>query len=790
MRERPLLLGACVLAIGTAMTRYAYGEVHTRNPAVAAVLLLGMVLFLLAGIRPWKHLTGILAFVTIVFLCSVFHMKWEIDFKEREFSQIVSGESLKLQGEIYQKEFKNERYTIYLKDCVALVSQQKVACNSVIFYQNADTYSIGETLVLTGKLNRFEQAANEGQFDSRAYYESRGIDFWLDDANVVVADGSCNWYADNLYRFRRNLCAVYEEALGENQGRIYAGTLETMLLGEKGSLDSEVKNLYQSAGISHILAISGLHVSLVGMGIYRFLRRRRFSFGASFAAAFVMLYSYAVMSGNSVSTQRAVGMAFLCMLAGVVGRSYDLLNALGGMVMLLLLENPLILWYSGFQFSVMAILVIGTAATWIQPEYENVFHPTFWEKCIASVYSSVMVWLGTLPLVAFYYFEIPIYAPLLNMLVLPLMSLLFLCGLAGGFIGCISLPVGRLLLIPCRVILNIYDAAASALLHLPKANLIVGKPAPGRVLLFYVLLFFFTWLWRRKRKGHKIRICGLFLLFALLLFPGSRTQEIAVLDVGQGDGTFLRTQEGTCIFVDGGSSSVRNVGTYRILPFLKAKGVSEINYWLVSHGDLDHINGVQEILEAGYPVDYLVVSKWAWDEARQDGLALLLQTAKGTGTQVLTVDSGDAICLKRAKISFLWPAESETMFSDVNDNSLTFLYEDDTFRGMFAGDISAEAEKKILLKGGNLDVDYYKVNHHGSRYSGSDMWLEALSPEIATISCGKRNHYGHPHPEALQRLQDENVQIYRTDEAGQITLRIGKNGKIIVEEFLKQEMVQ
>lgn len=433
-------------------------------------------------------------------------------------------------------------------------------------------------------------------------------------------------------------------------------------------------------------------------------------------------------------------------------------------------------------------------------------------QCMNKLYGASAVWLGTLPLVALYYYEIPTYAALLNMLVLPLMPILFLCGLTGGLVGCVNLPIAKILLIPCTVILQIYEKLAGAFLHFPQSNLIVGKPEAFRIFLFYGSFLIIAALWKKKRSSHGLRIIGMVALFLLLVFPQKQPQEIVVLDVGQGDGTFLRTKENAAVFVDGGSSNVKSVGTYRMLPFLKAKGVRQIDYWLVSHGDFDHISGLLEVLESGYPVKHLVVSEWAFlNEAETENMQKLFALADQTGTPVLTAAAGDLLWMEETRISFLWPQRESGGSSDTNDNSLVFLYEDEDFRGLFAGDISSETEKALVktyveydskITGGEehwgqmaqgagevcteqadavaeyqkyrknlLDVDFYKVNHHGSKYSSCEEWLAALSPKVATISCSRKNSYGHPHEETLERLQEVETIVYRTDEVGAITIQ-------------------
>ena len=870
MRKRPLLLWACVFVLGLLIGWLMAGEL----PASAYVIMIvaaAAVLACYAALpylvqhkykRFWLRICGL----ALILIFGILHMQSQIRFRERELEQIREGADISLCGEIYKKEYRKEQLRIYLKNCYAVSDQTSVACNQVMLDLPTDDYLIGELLFVNGKVHTFSSATNEGGFDERNFYFSQKIDFAVKNPRTERAATENNGQAglrvptsERLWRLRQRISEVYRNAMDQT----LAGVLSVMLVGDKSRIDTETKSLYQKAGISHILAISGLHVSLVGMGLYRFFRRRGLKYGTAFGAAFAVILSYAFMSGNGVSTQRAVGMMLLCMLADVLGRGYDLLNALGGVVLLLLWENPFLIGYSGFQFSVTAILVIGTAGACIPVEAEKVDEykkagrgterkvdekedasvemagnlggisdeKKMDEKegasaaevgrsggirvlqCMNKLYGASAVWLGTLPLVALYYYEIPTYAALLNMLVLPLMPILFLCGLTGGLVGCVNLPIAKFLLIPCTVILQIYEKLAGAFLHFPQSNLIVGKPEAFRIFLFYGSFLIIAALWKKKRSSHGLRIIGMVALFLLLVFPQKQPQEIVVLDVGQGDGTFLRTKENAAVFVDGGSSNVKSVGTYRMLPFLKAKGVRKIDYWLVSHGDFDHISGLLEVLESGYPVKYLVVSEWAFlNEEETENMQKLLALADQTGTPVLTVAAGDLLWMEETRISFLWPQRESGGSSDINDNSLVFLYEDEDFRGLFAGDISSETEKALVktyveydseIAGSEehwgqmaqgegevcteqadavaeyqkyrknlLDVDFYKVNHHGSKYSSCEEWLAALSPKVATISCSRKNSYGHPHEETLERLQEVETIVYRTDEVGAITIRL------------------
>lgn len=832
MRKRPLLFGACVFVIGILSARYK----GWYYPA-AVVVLMVYGLEKLFREKKWKRLLVRGSFIACLLVLAWFHMGHRLRFREEELSHIKAGEELLLKGEVYKKESKNGQFVFYLKNCTAAISGMEIPCNHVISYLEADTYSIGETLIIKGKVNIFSSVSNEGQFDIRAFYESQKIDFSLSDTEVLMTDGKKDFVGERLYRLRKKIGNVYEAVLNEAQ----KGLLSVMLLGEKSGLDSEMRQLYQEVGISHILAISGLHVSMIGMGLYRFLRRHGRGFTSAFLFSAVFLFLYAGMTGNSVSTLRAVGMLFFAMFAAVLGRSYDPLNALGGMVLFLLWENPFWLWYSGFQFSVVAILGITVIGTWLQidpaekedadrkesagqkeavGQRENlnrggnriVFNVSSGHSnkksleksscetrtkrknaCFANkIYAGAAVWIATLPLVAFYYFEIPTYSVAINLLVLPLLPVLFFCGMAGGLAGCIWIPAARILLYPCSLVLHLYDFLANIFLKLPFSGIIVGKPSAAKIVVVYLALLAFTWFWYKKRRGHLKRILGIAAVLFLFFLPKKHGFEVDVLDVGQGDGIYLCSENGVSMFIDGGSSSTRNVGTYRILPFLKSKGVSHISYWFVTHADTDHVNGLKEIMESGYRIDRLVVAEAALAEAAMDELVAL---ARSYGIGIVTIRAGDKFVFCEDTITCLYPAV-DTQNEDKNDLSLVLLYESENFSGIFTGDISSEVEAELLESAGGLEkasslggrsgggIDFYKAAHHGSKYSNSLEFLSELCPEIAVVSCSSTNNYGHPSAEAVANMEAVGAEIYYTMKQGQIRITVDRSGNLLVAPFL------
>ena len=353
-------------------------------------------------------------------------------------------------------------------------------------------------------------------------------------------------------------------------------------------------------------------MSIMGRGLYRRLRCAGIGFGVAGILGSILLVAYCVMVGNSISTVRAVGMMLVFFLAQWIGRSYDMLNALGGMMLGLLWDNPFLIENNGFWFSVMALLGVGV----VGKEFADCK-----QKNMQGFWMSLGITMTTLPVTALSYYEVPLYSPLVNFLVLPLLTPVFCLAVLVGLLGILlpALGILRLLLYPCQWLLFFYEWICKIVAKLPGASVICGKPEWWQVVMYYGILFGGVFVIRilrtQQKRTHKdvkrtLLLSVVFISCSLwVFFPKFKDFEISFLDVGQGDGIYICAGDGTTCFIDGGSSSVNGVGENRILPFLKAKGVRGIDYWFVSHTDTDHISGLLEVLERGYQVEHLVVAK-------------------------------------------------------------------------------------------------------------------------------------------------------------------------------------
>lgn len=815
MLRRPFCGMAVCFLLGVLSA--AYLKIPGRISVFGGAILMWIVL-----LRFSKHIPGkrclLCMRITVCFLMiGIGFGQYEQEQLKREqyLPELTDGMSLTVQGKVAEKQLRNHQYIYELTSCLIgpyqfkLSAQEPVPCNRILAYSNSDIASIGETLVLNGTVELWENAVNEGNFDECSFYLARKIDFALKDIHTISVHGKACVWKEYLFCLRFQLKEVYRKLMTPEAG----GIMSTMVLGDKTLLDAETKRLYQIAGLSHMMAISGLHISVIGMSLYKFLRGRGLGFGMSGAVVGLLLYAYGTMVGMGTSVQRSVGMFAMFLFAQTIGRAYDSLNALGLTALVLLWRNPYLLWDAGFQFSFIAILGV----VWIGGcvSFETAVH----EKTKQKLFLGASVLVATLPLAAWHYYEAPLYAMMMNFLVLPFMGVLLVLGVAGGMMGLLSLRGAAGILFPCEKLLELVRGLCEFCEKLPQSMVIVGRPELWQVICYYAgVVLLVLWAYRRKKNTRTIRngatekrvmsgrgrqIAGslmiVCILFFILTFPASGGLELDILDVGQGDGAFFRTEGGNTVFVDGGSSNIKQVGTYRILPFLKYKGVRRIDFWFISHTDEDHISGLREILEAGYEVAYLIFAEGI---VRDDTYEELRTLAEKNDTQILFVTAGDTLHLRESQIHVLYPqAETDTELQkqeaaamDKNASSLVFIYEEKGFTAIFTGDVGSEQEHELTArlkdayesgKVTDVSLEVYKAAHHGSKYSNSEELLDFLQPEIATVSCAKKNNYGHPGAEAIAHMEKAGSEVFYTMESGQITVNV-EDGEIKVYEYVRK----
>lgn len=738
-------------------------------------------------------------------------------------------------GTLHKKEEKNQKVSYYLKNSYIICETGALSGGQILIYSETDDFSIGDTISVTGKGECFEGARNQGNFDARSYYHSKNVLFRLWAEELTLVKRPAFLWREKLYQLRRAMQQVFAEKLPQEA----AGVLGVMTLGEKGLLEEEVKKLYQQSGISHVLAISGLHVSILGAGVYQFLRKRGLSYLWSGFLAGALVLCFGQLSGMELSTARAVTMFLVMLLGNVLGMAYDSVTALAFSALLQLWANPLCLWYAGFILSYGAVLAVVVAVRILenafaerkkkQQEYRLAHEKSWkgrmirWKREMKSTFFvSTCIQLVVLPLTVYYYYEFPLYTVVINGLLLPFMGTILMSGILGGltgvFGGMFSGPAGTvlealsfLLLRPAYFLLEWNKQICNLFGRLPGAMQITGQPGMGMMVVYFtVLALALWWLNRRRSRAEEMEnkngngtggmekfktglhwtekkivravpgilplVAVIIALVILVCYRPNPGLAVCFLDVGQGDGIYIQAESGS-FFIDGGSTSEKQVGEYRILSFLKCRGVRKVDGWFVSHGDEDHISGLKEVWESGYSIENLFLSRWIpRDEAWQE----LCRLAGQYGTEVVYLNAGDVVGSGVLSFTCLYPWEE---VAERNDASLALHMNSPNLTAFFGGDLSTGAEKKLAERYENGPVDLYKALHHGSDGSNCETLLSLLRPAVSVVSCAAKNSYGHPGEYAMERIEAQGSRIFYTMEGGQITVGADEKG-VWVEEFV------
>lgn len=662
----------------------------------------------------------------------------------------------------------------------------------------------GDMLLVSGTLKCFETSRNEGGFDSRMYYKSIGIHYKMTAEDVTVLTRKRQTAGYLLSEFRLKIKEVYEQ-IGTKEK---AGLYSSIVLGDKSSLDGDIKKLYQRNGIAHLLAISGLHISLVGMALYRLLRRAGTSYVFSFAAGTLFITGYVLMTGNALSGLRALVMCLLMMYAQVLGRTYDMLSALSTAAVMFIWNNPYVLYNSGFLLSFCAIMGIAV----VLPALKRVFLPdrpqsnhaekrcfidTLRDTVKASFLTSFSVTAATLPVILNCYYEFPLYSVFLNLLVIPLMPLVMLCSVSAGVTGLFCKPAGVFLLGTAHFILEFYEVLCGTAGKLPYARIVAGKPKLWQCVVYVLLLALFVGLsyfslnfWQKLLfntiKGESVaelkkvaentktvkRLQIVILLAGIMLFmlPKKPSFEIDMLDVGQGDGIYMMTPEGETYLFDGGSSDEKNLAENTLVPFLKSKGVARIDYALVSHTDTDHISGIMELMQGDEITVGAVLLPEALKNCDDANYIKFIKIAQDCNIPVWHVKTGDFVGNSQVTVQCLHP-EISYHTDSVNDISAVYRIDYGEFSMLMTGDAGINVENELLEKGVLSPVTILKTGHHGSKSASSEAFLEEIRPQAALISCGVNNRYHHPSEEVIQRFKKMDIQTKVTAQCGQITVK-------------------
>ena len=700
---------------------------------------------------------------------------------------------------------KTTRTVIYLKKAILIRSGstknypiRNIKCTGK--EEKINSLREGMHVRLEGMLVLPELPRNPGQFNRRIYESGKKIDFYLENPTVLEVKEQRSGV--------REVVEIWKTEMMNRCEKIYpdaeASILEAMLFGEKRELSGDIKELYQAAGISHVLVISGLHISLLALAVAGILRRLGFPMPVWVILSVGVLAGYGILIGQPTTAVRALLMFFVLQGARLLGRSYDLLSALAFAGILMLLDNPDLILDGGCRLSFCAVIGVG----WYVSEKNKIFR-SIGEKekrknrgkggkgsnagaILENIRAGWYLWLFTLPVMLDTFYQVSVVGILWNLVAIPLLPVIIASGGLGVVLAGWNIFLGSLAGSPAYGMLQLYQEIGNISEKLPVGMWTPGQPSKPVIAGYYLVIFLLVLVEKqliKREKRWKIRkifpgmeLCSMLLLLLLMAHPWQQREKITFLDVGQGDASLLQSG-GQTLLLDGGSTSQKNVGTYVILPYIKQQGISCLEAVVLTHTDQDHINGVIEVLEEGKK-GWLTVKNLMypyWMEGTEQGKQLK-KLAEEAGASCRKIRAGDRLTIGKAEAVVLYPKEQEKI-AEPNAGSLVLFWKWEGVRAMFTGDLPEEKERELLQ---NLPAcEILQVGHHGSATSTCREFLEQVQPSLAVISCAMKNRYGHPSPDTVDRLKKTGCEIRYTMKSGAITIR--KRGReILVTEYLER----
>lgn len=750
-----------------------------------------------AIIKLWIKNNTILLLLGVAFVASI-----GIRIYEARYGRIYQHfEKKKIVATVISDEKETNYYFAYKVKW----EEDASICFLVYFPKNIKTkITYGDKIEIKGEYKPPEVARNPGGFHYRNYLKTKKIYGIFQAEQVKVVEKNClNIIELSSHRAKRKIIDCASHLLSEDTRQMCLG----ILIGYDDELQVDITENFRKSGLSHVLAVSGMHIGYLAMGLDYFGIGCKISKKIRNLGISCILIFFLYIANFSPSVVRASIMMIIVFFSFLLERKSDTLTSMCFSLLIILLYNPYQLFDIGLLLSYLATIgIIYFSKVFV---YFNEKQQVRWREKLKNIVKiSAYANIVTAPIIVYSFHTFSINFFLSGFLSLVFMGPIILGGFGLIILSLISFSFAASLAKIYELLLNIFITCTKRVGCLPFAEIIVPTPSIISVIFYYdCILAFLLYRWIKKNvpnrylvkkiakrlddtkavlKKHNRIIFFLltfFILFMLVLNRIPKNLKIYFVDVGQGDSTLVITPTGKTIMIDSGGSETGNfdVGKNTLMPYLLYKKITVLDYICISHFDTDHCQGFIYLLNH-IKIKNLVISK-QYESTRN--FEEITEVARKKKIKIIVISAGDRLKID-SYVHFKIFHPSNSLNTDINDNSIVMKLEYNQFSCLFTGDISQKMEEQLVKDfRKELKSTILKVAHHGSKTSSKEEFLEVVQPQIALIGVGKNNKFGHPSEEVLGRFKRYGIKIYRTDQMGEISISVDSYGKIKIKRWIQ-----
>lgn len=706
--------------------------------------------------------------IIVILICLIISIGY-VSILENKYSKISDmpiKEMVTIISDIQEKEYK--------KVCTAkIVRNNKKILINIKMSQDIPSIKYGDSLYIEGEFKQPEEARNYKGYNYKQYLKTKKIIGTVELEKVKILKSSNGSFIHNIQKYIRD---TINGTLTDEEGNL----LLAILLGDKDKLSEDIQESFKTSNLSHMLAVSGAHVSYIILGLTYVLQNSIIGKKNGKIVCIIFLLAFMAITNFTPSVTRACIMAILTLFSSIIYRKSDVYTNISVAALITLIFNPYSLLDLGFQLSYGGTIGIIIFIKRIQEKKSNSKVINYIKQmALVSIYANIII----IPIMMYHFNTVSFTFIISNIMASPILGIIVITGFLFIITSITVKPLTRLIAIFIKPILSILIKISQICSKLPFSNILVVTPYMFNVISYYAIILYC--IKSKKNNKCKIIICLLIVLilinFIIYIFP--QKLRIFFIDVGQGDSTLIITPDKKTVLIDGGGSDSFDVGEKVLLPYLLDRRILKIDYVLISHFDTDHCGGILTIMEK-VKVKNIIISEQAEHSENYERFKKLMIHKR---IRLIEVKKGDKIKIGRySEFKILFPTSRLLSENPLNNNSIVTQFNYNNFKMLFTGDIEKLAEQQILkTEKAEIRADILKVAHHGSKTSSIPEFIKAVRPRIALIGVGKNNTFGHPNQQTIKNLENIKCRIYRTDLQGEIIIKIDQKGRMNVKSKLK-----